>query len=91
MNLTRPPPPSQNRHAVGWHCTAESKQRVAHYFLLETVVGYRSTSAQRQALTVEYYTIIISLYTVILIVILVIIGIQSPTHSFTLGLNQGLF
>ena len=23
MNLT-PPPPSQNSHAVRWHCTAES-------------------------------------------------------------------
>jgi len=22
-------PPSQNSHAVRWHCTAESKQRVA--------------------------------------------------------------
>ena len=28
MNLT-PPPPSQNSHAVRWHCTAESKRRVA--------------------------------------------------------------
>jgi len=28
MNLT-PPPPSQNSHAVRWHCTAESEQRVA--------------------------------------------------------------
>jgi len=28
MNLT-PPPPSQNSHAVGWHCTAESEWRVA--------------------------------------------------------------
>jgi len=27
MNLT--PPPSQNSHAARWHCTAESKQRVA--------------------------------------------------------------
>ena len=36
--------------------------------------------------TVESYTIIIS-STVILIVILLIIGIPSPTHSFTLGLN----
>ena len=27
MNLT--PPPSQNSHAVIWHCTAESEQRVA--------------------------------------------------------------
>jgi len=24
-----PPRPSQNSHAVGWHCTAESKRRVA--------------------------------------------------------------
>ena len=28
MNLT-PPPPSQNSHAVRWHCTTESEQRVA--------------------------------------------------------------
>jgi len=28
MNLT-PPPPSQNSHAVRWHCIAESKRRVA--------------------------------------------------------------
>ena len=28
MNLT-PPPPSQNSHAVRWHCTGESKRRVA--------------------------------------------------------------
>jgi len=28
MNLT-PPPPSQNSHAVEWHCTAESERRVA--------------------------------------------------------------
>jgi len=27
MNVT-PPPPSQNSHAVGWHCTAGSKGRV---------------------------------------------------------------
>jgi len=27
MNLT-PPPPSQNSHAVTWHCTAESKRTV---------------------------------------------------------------
>ena len=31
MNLT-PPPPSQNSHAVRWHCTAESKRRVADYY-----------------------------------------------------------
>ena len=29
MNLTPPPPPSQNSHAVRWHCTAESQRRVA--------------------------------------------------------------
>ena len=28
MNLT-PPPPSQNSHAVRWHCVAESERRVA--------------------------------------------------------------
>jgi len=28
MNLT-PSPPSQNSHAVRWHCTAESKRTVA--------------------------------------------------------------
>ena len=28
MNLT-PPPPSQNSHAVRWHCTAESERIVA--------------------------------------------------------------
>jgi len=28
INLT-PPPPSQNSHAVRWHCTAESERRVA--------------------------------------------------------------
>jgi len=29
MNLTPPPPPSQNSHAVRWHCTAKSQRRVA--------------------------------------------------------------
>ena len=29
MNLTPPPTPSQNSHAVRWHCTAESKRKVA--------------------------------------------------------------
>jgi len=29
MNLTPPPPPSQNSHVVRWHCTAESKRRFA--------------------------------------------------------------
>ena len=29
MNLTPPPPPSQNSHAGRWHCTAESERRVA--------------------------------------------------------------
>ena len=33
MNLT-PPPPSQNSHAVGWHCTDESERRVAEILLL---------------------------------------------------------
>ena len=33
MNLT-PPPPSQNSHAVRWHCTAESERRVAEILLL---------------------------------------------------------
>jgi len=28
MNLTHPPP-SQNSHTERWHCTAESKRRVA--------------------------------------------------------------
>jgi len=28
MNLS-PPPPSQNSHAVRWHCIAESERRVA--------------------------------------------------------------
>jgi len=28
MNLT-PPPPSQNSHAVRWHCIAESERTVA--------------------------------------------------------------
>jgi len=28
INLT-PPPPSKNSHAVRWHCTAESEQKVA--------------------------------------------------------------
>jgi len=28
MNFT-PPPPSQNSHAVRWHCTGESERRVA--------------------------------------------------------------
>ena len=30
MNLT-PPPPSQNSRALRWHCTAESKRRVAYH------------------------------------------------------------
>ena len=34
MNLT-PPPPSQNSHAVRWHCTAESKQRVAEIKIIQ--------------------------------------------------------
>jgi len=36
MNLT-PPPPSQNSHAVRWHCAAESERRVAYYYY--TFVG----------------------------------------------------
>ena len=32
MNLT--PPPSQNSHAVRWHCTAESERRVLLLLLL---------------------------------------------------------
>jgi len=36
MNLT-PPPPSQNSHAVRWHCITESKRRVAYYYY--TFVG----------------------------------------------------
>jgi len=31
MNLT-PPPPSQNSHAVRWHCTAKSKQVYYYYY-----------------------------------------------------------
>ena len=34
MNLT--PPPSQNSHAVRWHCTAESKRRVVYYYYFYT-------------------------------------------------------
>jgi len=37
MNLT-PPPPSQNSHAVRWHCTAESKRRVAEIIIIVVVV-----------------------------------------------------
>ena len=33
MNLT-PPLPSQNSHAVRWHCTAESKRRVAEIIII---------------------------------------------------------
>ena len=33
MNLT-PPPPSQNSHAVRWHCTAESKLLLLLLFLI---------------------------------------------------------
>jgi len=39
-NLT-PPPPSQNSHAVTWHCTAESKRRVAEiksWFLITEII-----------------------------------------------------
>ena len=32
MNLT--PPPSQNGHAVRWHCTAESERRVADIIII---------------------------------------------------------
>jgi len=34
MNIT-PPPPSQNSHAVRWHCTAESKRRVAEIKIIQ--------------------------------------------------------
>jgi len=33
MNLI-PPPPSQNSHAVRWHCTAESKRTVAEIIII---------------------------------------------------------
>ena len=37
MNLT-PPPPSQNSHAVRWHCTAESKWRVAEIKIIIIII-----------------------------------------------------
>ena len=33
MSLTPPPAPSQNSHAIRWHCTAESERRVAVWTL----------------------------------------------------------
>jgi len=38
MNLT-PPPPSQNSHAVRWHCTAESERRVAEIIIIILLLG----------------------------------------------------
>jgi len=38
MNLT-PPPPSQNSHAVRWHCTAESERRVAELIIILLLLG----------------------------------------------------
>ena len=37
MNLT-PPPPSQNSHAVKWHCTAESERRVAEIIIIIIII-----------------------------------------------------
>jgi len=38
INLTPPPPPSQNSHAVRWHCTAESERRVAEIILIIIII-----------------------------------------------------
>ena len=49
MNLT-PPPPSQNSHAVRWHCTAESKRRVIiiHEYYYGGTVALLLTTLQCQ-------------------------------------------
>ena len=50
MNFT-PPPPSQNSHAVRWHCTAESKRRVAEiksWFLCRRPTHWLDPMTQRQ-------------------------------------------
>jgi len=46
MNLT-PPPPSQNSHAVRWHCTAQSERRVAEITRSSAIAeGPRDASCQ---------------------------------------------
>ena len=45
MNLT-PPPPSQNSHAVRWHCTAESKRRDAEIKIIIIIYVYLRSSVR---------------------------------------------
>jgi len=47
MNLS-PPPPSQNIHAVGWHCTAESERRVAeiNYYYYDQYLSLAAARAR---------------------------------------------
>ena len=49
MNLT-PPPPSQNSHAVRWHCTAESERRVA-----EIIVHQHKAASRKTRLDIQNY------------------------------------
>jgi len=39
INLTPPPPPSQNSHAVRWHCTAEWKRWVAEIKTVSIIIA----------------------------------------------------
>ena len=52
MNLTPPPRPSQNSHAVRWHCTAESRLRVTEIKLTQLfAVHQRGRRASTQPQT----------------------------------------
>jgi len=59
MNPT-PPPPSQNSHAVRWHCAAEAERRVAeikiifiillfYYYYQFIIIIFKPTSTKPQA------------------------------------------
>ena len=48
MNLT-PPPPSQNSHAVRWHCTAKSKRTVSEIIMIIIIIIVYYAEAARHS------------------------------------------
>jgi len=50
MNLT-PAPPSQNSHAVRWHCTAESERTLADFFVVVRLSSRLATEFRKEDVT----------------------------------------